>query len=250
MTDKFEIQSLTYSIEGKNLVTDISLEFSAGYLHGILGPNGSGKSTLLKTMAGIWIPSSGDVYWQGESLLSQSRQFISRTISLVPQHPQIHFDFLAEDVVAMGKYPHERRYWTALDERDLQYVLTVVDAWHLRKRKVNSLSHGERQRIYIARALITESPILLLDEPTASLDIRHQIEIWQLLQQVSEKGKIVIVTTHDLLIAERYCHQISVLNQGSCVSTGTFFDVMSAELLGRVFGIQEEPNTRRKSYII
>lgn len=235
MTDKLRADGLTYCIDDKNLIAGISLDFSAGSLHGILGPNGSGKSTLLKTLAGIWKPTSGSVIWKGEDLLSQSRKSISRAVSLVPQNPLIHFDFLVEDVVAMGRYPNARLYWNAMDERDLQHVLTVVDAWHLRKRKVNCLSHGERQRIYIARALITESPILLLDEPTTCLDIRHQIEIWRLLQQISEKGKIVIVTTHDLLIAERYCNRVAVLNHGECVDQGTFGEVMTPELLQKVF---------------
>lgn len=239
MQNKLKTVSLSFAIEGKPLIEKISLEFAAGHLHGILGPNGSGKSTLLKTLTGIWKPSSGTIFWNGKALLEQDRRFISRTISLVPQNPQIHFDFLVEDIVAMGRYPHDRHYSNKAEEHLLQHALTAVDAWHLRNRRVNCLSHGERQRIYIARALITESPVLLLDEPTASLDIRHQIEIWQLLQKLVEKDKIIIVTTHDLAIAERYCHQVAVLNRGKCIGTGNFATVMTPHLLKEVFGVIE-----------
>lgn len=250
MPDILRTEDLAYSVDDKDLIANISLEFSAGYLHGILGPNGSGKSTLLKTLAGIWKPTSGRVIWNEEDLLLKKRQHISRAVSLVPQNPLIHFDFLAEEIVAMGRYPHHRQYWDATEETLLQQALTLVDAWHLRKRKVNCLSHGERQRIYIARALMTESPILLLDEPTSCLDIRHQIEIWRQLQRISENGKIVIVTTHDLLIAERYCNQVAVLNQGECIDNGSFHKVMTPQLLKEVFGVIEAPQTHQKSYTI
>lgn len=238
MEHKLIAQSLSYAIEGKQLVDEISLEFSAGHLYGILGPNGSGKSTLLKTLSAIWKPTSGKVYWNGKDLHIQDRQSISKTISLVPQNPQILFDFLVEDIVAMGRFPHDACYWNKTQEEHLQYALTIVDALHLRSRRINCLSYGERQRVYIARALITESPILLLDEPTASLDIRHQFEIWQLLQKLVAHGKIVIATTHDLSIAERYCHQVSVLNQGRCIESGVFSQVMTPALLKEVFGVK------------
>lgn len=102
--------SLSYAINANFLIDDISLDFTSGQLHGILGPNGSGKSTLLKTLSGIWKQTSGSILWNHKPLIVESRQVISRTISLVPQNPQIHFDFLVEDIVAMGRYAHDSRY--------------------------------------------------------------------------------------------------------------------------------------------
>lgn len=250
MSNKLIARDLCYSIDGKLLIDQISLEFSVGSLYGILGPNGSGKSTFLKTMAGIWKPTCGDVFWNGETLLAKERQLISRTISLVPQNPQIHFDFLVEDVVAMGRYSHDTRYWDKTNDDLIQNALTIVDAWHLRGRRANCLSHGERQRVYIARALITESPILLLDEPTASLDIRHQIEIWQLLLRLVKEGKIIIVSSHDLSIAERYCHQVAVLNHGRCIGDGHFTNVMTQKLMKEVFGVVETTTPLQKCYML
>lgn len=231
--------NLCYTTNNKLLLNNISLEFSEGCLHAILGPNGSGKSTLLKVLTGIWKLSSGSVTWNGVPLLTQKRQMISRIISLVPQNPQPSFDFLVEDLVAMGRYPYNNSYWKAKEEPVVKQSLHAVDVWHLRHRNINQLSFGERQRVYIARALVTESPILLLDEPTASLDIRHQLEIWDLLKQFVAQGKIVVITTHDLSIAQRYCGNIAIMNQGCCVGRGDFSSVITPHTLRDVFGISE-----------
>jgi iron complex transport system ATP-binding protein len=232
-----EIQSLSYAIKDNFLINNISLEFTSGQLHGIIGPNGSGKSTLLKTLSGIWRLSSGNILWNNSSLMMASRQVVSCTISLVPQNPQVQFDFSVEDIVAMGRYAHDPHYWTTSQKELLQQALTVVDAWHLRSRRITCLSQGERQRVYIARALVTEAPILLLDEPTTSLDIRHQIEIWQLLERLANDGKIVIVSTHDIAFAERYCHNMAILNHGKCIAHGKFSSIMTPEILKDVFGV-------------
>ncbi len=250
MAQKLIASNLSYALNKKSLLKDISLEFEGGRLHGILGPNGAGKSTLLKLISGIWKPTQGSVSWNGTALLDKERQAISRIISLVPQHPQPSFDFLVEDVVAMGRYAYDRSYWNAAEAPMVHQALTTVDAWHLRRRCVNQLSYGERQRVYIARALVTESPILLLDEPTASLDIQHQLEIWQLLEQFVKNGKIVIVTTHDLAIAERYCHHVAVLHHGQCVGNGNFNSLMTPNLLQEVFGVVEKPMTSSKNYTL
>ncbi len=231
-------ESLSFSLDGKPLIRNISLEFTPGTLYGILGPNGSGKSTLLKTIAGIWKRSSGKVLWNGEDLHKKTRREISSTISLVPQNSQVLFDFTVLDMVAMGRYP----YGNNLDSRAsdlLEWALQTVDAWHLKDRSMLQLSHGERKRVYIARALITESPILLLDEPAASLDIRHQLEIWLLLRKLVHQGKIIIASNHDLVAAERFCDTIAILNRGECLTTGPCQQVFTPHLLNEVFGVQE-----------
>lgn len=226
---------LTYTLRGKHLIQNISLDFQPGQLYAILGPNGSGKSTFLKTLTGIWKPTKGNVYWEGEDLLKKNRKQISRTLSLVPQSSRVNFDYLIEDIVYMGRYPHgemENNKHIVIEK-----ALRAVDAWHLRGNSINCLSAGEKQRIYIARALATESPILLLDEPTTNLDIRHQLEIWELLKILVSEGQLVIVTTHDLTMAQKYCEQIAVLNQGQCVAQGSFSKIMTPALLNDVFGV-------------
>jgi ABC-type cobalamin/Fe3+-siderophores transport system ATPase subunit len=234
------IQNLTYCIKRHPLIEDISFQFTQGMLYGILGPNGSGKSTLLKTMSRIWKPTKGKVFWQGQDLLQFSRISLSRTLSLVPQNPQLYFDFNVYSMVAMGRYPHGCRSPEA--HHHIEQALHQMNAWHLRDQPVSQLSGGERQRVYIARALATQAPILLLDEPTSYLDLRHQLEIWQLLRTLVKGGKLIIVAVHDLLAARRFCDQLLVLNDGHCQAIGAYADIMTPTFLQEIFGVvhQEE----------
>lgn len=241
-------ESLTYTLEGQELIKDISLSFSPGILYGILGPNGAGKSTFLKLLTGIWKPTMGKILWNGENLLQKSRREVSRIISLVPQNAQILFDFSVSQMVAMGRYPHSCRLLISKDQEIIENALHSVDIWHLRHKQVNHLSNGERQRVYIARSLVTESPIMLLDEPTASLDIRHQLEIWELLKQLLSQGKIIIVTNHDLAITEHFCNHVTVLNRGKCIANGEFSKVIDSKLLADVFGVKRVLSANSKLF--
>ena len=232
-----QTKNLTYALKDQYLIQNINLIFHPGKLYVIVGPNGSGKSTFLKVLTGIWKPTAGQVLWNQVDLLSQKRQMISQTISLVPQQQQIHFDFTVNEFVLMGRYTHGR----SLQKQDfalVQEMLLLVDAKDLQHRKISQLSQGERQRVYIARALATESPILALDEPTSSLDIRHQLEIWNLLLQLRRQNKTLIVAHHDLKATERYADHIAVINQGQCLASGGFQETLTPHLLQEVFGVQ------------
>lgn len=182
-----EAHELSYQVNGKHLIKDISLQFSPGIIYGILGPNGSGKTTFLKNLAGIWTPTSGKTTWQGQELLKMERREISKTITLVPQYASVPFEYTVSEIIAMGRYSHGRKNRELFD-----WALTTVDTWHLKDRRMNEISHGERQRVYIARALVTESPVLLLDEPASSLDIKHQLQIWELLQKLRKKIELFL----------------------------------------------------------
>lgn len=232
----FSTAHLSYHLHGRALIEDISLRFSPGVLYGILGPNGSGKSTLLKTMTGIWTPTSGNVIWGGGDFLSLPRLAKSRILSLVSQAPPIHFDFYVEDIVAMGCYPRQIH---SSDEigRKVKEALGKVDAWFLRGRLLSQLSGGERQRVYIARALATEAPVLLLDEPASFLDLRHQLEMWELLKVLVEMGRCVIAVVHDLVAAREFCDRLVILNHGRCHASGTYPEIMTPDLLRDVFGV-------------
>lgn len=119
----------------------------------------------------------------------------------------------------------------------IQWALERVDAWHLRNQHSTHISHGERQRMYIARSLVTQSPILILDEPTSNLDLRHQLEIWELLKELTKENKLIIVANHDLTATARYCNHVAVLNQGHCIAQGSFSNLMNSELISSLFGI-------------
>ena len=232
-------ENLSYGINGKLLIENLSIQLSPGSIHAILGPNGSGKSTLLKVLAGLLKPLSGTINWQGNPLPLNDKKRMCGILSLVPQAPIPMFDYLVEDIVAMGSYAFNRNYWKNSHSIVVREALEAVDAWHLRTRKINQISCGERQRIYIARALVTESPIMLLDEPTANLDIRHQMEIWRLLQQLAEEGKTIAISTHDLAAAEHFCNTASLLNQGKNIACGDFSSVVTTHRLKHVFGVTD-----------
>lgn len=236
--EALEAQEVSFFKDQKYLLSGINVSFEKGKFNAILGPNGSGKSTLLKILAGIWQPTKGNVSWLGKQLGNMNRKEISRAIALVPQNPQTSFNYLVADVVAMGRYAHDPHYWNSIDTPLINETLQVVDVSHLRNRKINEISYGERQRVYIARALVTGSPVILLDEPTSGLDIRHQIEVMELLKQLIERGKIVVVTIHDLSIAENYGMDVTLLKQGKCLGAGPFAELMTDEAIDNLFDLR------------
>lgn len=227
------LDHVSFRLGHKFLVHDVSLRFRAGMITGILGTNGSGKSTLLRVLSGIWKATGGTLFWNDKDLLSLERRALSRLISLVPQNPQILFDYTVKDVVSMGQYPLEAQNLDGLVEA----ALRQVDAWHLRERLVTQLSGGERQRVYIARSLVTQSPVVLLDEPCHYLDVRHQRQLWQLLEELRQQGKMVVLALHNLSAAKHYCQETVLLANGEVVASGPFDQVLSAERLEEIFGL-------------
>ena len=227
-----EINDLGYSIAHKKLLNGFNARFQTGKIYAVIGPNGSGKTTLLKCMTGIKKPTAGFVYWNNENLLTQPRRTISKIITYIPTNPPISFDFTVQQFVSMGLYPHGSH----LNPQRIQAALQAVDAVKYSHRSMNDLSQGERQRIYIARALATEAYVLAFDEPTANLDIKYQNILWNLLKELS-KQKIIILTTHDVSKCELFCDRVYVLNSGTCVALGTFSETMSREVWHHVFGV-------------
>lgn len=219
----------------KTLISGVCLDFTPGNLWGIVGPNGAGKTTLLKALAGLWPLATGDVTWEGQPLFLRTRQEISKIISFVPQQPPIAFDFSVYEIVAMGRYAHRRTYHNEADA--IMDALEAVDMSHHANSMVNELSSGERQRVYIARALVSCAPVILLDEPTASLDIRHQLEIWALLLKLIDQQRTVIASQHDLSSAANFCHQIAVMHQGQCIAHGKTHEILTDPLIEKVFGV-------------
>ncbi|NGX57907.1 MAG: Fe(3+) dicitrate transport ATP-binding protein FecE, partial [Chlamydiae bacterium] len=178
-----KVENLSFN----EMIQNICLMFTPGTITGILGPNGSGKTTFLKTLKKIWTPTSGQVTWNGESLHALSREKMSEVMSLVPQNPQVTFGFTVREFLEMGSYPA-----VSMNPQLYQQTLTLLDLEMLEDRPITELSGGERQRAYIARSLITEAPVMMLDEPIANLDICHQQSILKLLKEFAQSGKTVI----------------------------------------------------------
>ena len=202
----------------KNILTQISLSFELGKIHGILGPNGSGKTTLLRCLAGIKKPQSGLIYWCERDLLSLERKQAAQLVSLVPQAPPYLFNFTVEEMVAMGRFPHGTP--RSQLSKYVHQALTRVDALSFLQRPISSLSAGERQRVYIARALATDSPVLLLDEPTSFLDFFHEQELSLLLRFLASQGKLIILSLHNLQLATRLLDTATFLEKGQMTLTG------------------------------
>ncbi|MBA3720805.1 MAG: ABC transporter ATP-binding protein [Parachlamydiaceae bacterium] len=231
-----EAQHLTYRIRNKVIVENFNAIFQSGAINGIIGPNGSGKSTLLKMLSGIWAPTAGEVFWNQSELLCLPRIKTSQIVTLVSQSPAQYFDYTVFDTVAMGCYMHDSSH--AEDSKKIENALKNVDAWHLKECMLSQISGGERQRVYIARALATNAPVLLLDEPTSHLDLRHQLEIWELLAKIAKEGRIIIVAVHDLWAIKKYCEQIFVMDGGKCVASGLCDSILTEDLLKNIFGVR------------
>ena len=223
-----KVENLSFN----EMIQNICLMFTPGTITGILGPNGSGKTTFLKTLKKIWTPTSGQVTWNGESLHALSREKMSEVMSLVPQNPQVTFGFTVREFLEMGSYPA-----VSMNPQLYQQTLTLLDLEMLEDRPITELSGGERQRAYIARSLITEAPVMMLDEPIANLDICHQQSILKLLKEFAQSGKTVILTTHDLDVAESLCDKVAIFSKGGCVGYGEFSETVTPDLLWEVFGV-------------
>lgn len=237
----------TVNLSFQNILKNIDLNFYQGGIFGILGPNGSGKTTFLKTLAKLWEPTQGNVYWLQEDLHKKTRLEISRIISFIPQQPQIPFDFTSREVIEMGLYPHKKNLANKEYQEKVGTALKMVKANEFADRPLSQLSSGERQRIYIARGLVVDSPVLLLDEPTANLDLAHRIAIWEILSLFRLQGKILVVALHDLQAAERYCDKVALFDQGRCLAFDQFKEIINTPVYQHTFGIDIIQDYQNKS---
>ncbi|MEU5976589.1 ABC transporter ATP-binding protein [Streptomyces sp. NPDC047315] len=232
-----DIDDLTVTVNGARLVRDVSLHADSGRLVGLVGPNGSGKSTLLRCAYRALRPSTGTVRLDGDDLHSLSPREGARRVAALPQETVGEFDFTAGEVVAMGRLPHQRAAarTTADDRAACRAALAAVGAAHLADRGFLTLSGGEKQRVLIARALAQRPRVLVLDEPTNHLDIAQQLEV---LPLVRESGLTVLTALHDLNLAAAYCDVLYVIDRGRIVADGPPQEVLTADLLAKVFGVR------------
>jgi iron complex transport system ATP-binding protein len=235
-----------------------SFHVGVGEILGIVGPNGSGKSSLLRLLAGLLAPHEGRILLGGRPLAQLERLEVARVVALVPQDYAQVFPFTVAETVLMGRYPHRsRRLWSlgveGETEQDLSAAhraMSETDVWSLADRLVSELSGGERQRVVIARALAQEPRILLLDEPTAFLDINHQLEICRLISRLrSERKLTVALVSHDLNVASQYCDRVLVLKDGQLVTIGPPRETIQSGMLRSVYGcevvVDAHPQTGR-----
>ena len=238
-----QARNLTVSYDQRVAVADLTLSLNLGEITAILGPNGAGKSTLLRTLNGQIPKSSGTIVLDGEPIERLNRRSISRRIAVVAQEAELRFPVTVLEFVLGGRFAWATHSgWGWETERDLQVadeVLQETELSDLSARLMNELSGGERQRALMARALATEAPILLLDEPTANLDLSHQATLLNLVRKrCDENQAAALVVTHDINLAAQFANNIVLMKRGKAVHSGTPEEVLKAEILQEVFEVR------------
>ncbi len=234
-----EVDGVTFGYERHPLFYDVNLQVHSGEMVGLLGPNGSGKTTLLRLLSGVLSPQQGTILFDGRTLHDWGRRNIAQNIAVVPQELQVPFAFSAEQMVSLGRSPYIN--WlgsrSSRDEDVVRDAMQAAEVVPLAKRIFNELSGGERQRVMVAMALAQQPKLLLLDEPTAHLDIKYQIDVLELVQRLNlERGVTIIAALHDLNLAARYFPRLVLFQRGIVADAGPA-EVLDPHLLKRVYGI-------------
>jgi len=233
-----QMESVNFSYEGADWqLRRIELGVGPGDLVGVIGPNGAGKSTLLKLAAGILMPNAGQVLLNGNNISRMPRRAVARQLGYLPQNVYSSFDYRVEEVVAMGRFAYLSGvgFLQAADLAQVGRALEITETKAFRHRRVCQLSGGEHRRVLLASVLAQQPQILLLDEPTAGLDLHHQTAFFRLLVNLTKEGMAVLVVTHDLNLAGQFCRRLVFLREGEIARQGKVEEVICAEFLAQVY---------------
>lgn len=250
------ILGVTVGYGASTILQDASVQINSGDFLGIVGPNGSGKSTLLRTISRVLKPLHGEVLLEEKDIYSVSATQVAKQMAVMTQENGLSFPFAVRELIMMGRIPHLKRFAREGPEDQLAVdrAMILTDTVRLADRQLNELSGGEKQRVLLARALAQEPKILLLDEPTANLDLTYQLEIMELLVRFRrEYGLTIIMVLHDLNLASRYCDYLVVVKQGRIHAIGSPNQVITANIINDVYGCRvrvEKLNLSDRPYII
>ena len=222
---------------GRLAVRNVTLSLPTATLTAIAGPNGAGKSTMLALLLGHLAPSSGNITYGGRQVHDWPRRAFAREVAVMPQHEQAAFSISVRDLVAMGRYPHLGLFEAErdADRHAVDAALARCDLAEFRDRPVDALSGGEQQRVRLARAMAQEPRAYVLDEPTAGLDVSHEMVLFEYARALCAGGATVVLVTHQLNLAARYADRIALLSEGALVVAGAPADVVTAERCSEVF---------------
>jgi iron complex transport system ATP-binding protein len=242
VTARLACDGVAVTLGGRPVLRDVALEVAPGEVVGLLGRNGAGKTTLVRVATRVLAPERGTLRLEGRALESYSRRELARRVAVVPQHTQIPFPFRAGEVVLMGRAPHQGLFGleTARDVEVARRAMRRLDVAHLADRSVLELSGGERQLVVVARALAQEADLLLLDEPTAFLDLEHRLRVLEVLRERAASGASALVVSHDLTLAARFCDRLALLAEGRILAAGPPAEVLTPLLLRDAFAIEAE----------
>jgi iron complex transport system ATP-binding protein len=233
--------------DGVAVLGGVTLEFHAGEMVAVVGPNGAGKSTLVGIMAGLRTPYEGTCRYQDREIRAWPRRGLAREVSFVPQSLSLQFPFTAEQVVLMGRTPYcDGMFESPEDGEAVEEAMRTSDTLQFRARDFRTLSGGERQRVVLASALAQRPRVLLLDEPTTFLDLKHQLSIYALLRDLCRAGLLVIAVTHDLNLAATYSDRVVLLDAGRVAADAAPAAVVTAPVIRRTFGVEIEVRAGRE----
>ncbi|RIJ76920.1 heme ABC transporter ATP-binding protein [Nakamurella silvestris] len=235
MTAAMETADVTWDVDGRTIVHPTTLQVHAGEVLALVGPNGAGKSTLLSLLAGDVRPSGGAVLLDGVPIARQALSDLARSRSVLLQEHRLSFPFRVVDVVRMGRAPWHGTAREEDDERVVTGSLDLAEIFDLAARTFTNLSGGEKARVSFARTLAQQGAILLLDEPTAALDIRHQDALLAVTKALAAAGAAVVIVLHDLSLAAAYADRVAVIAEGRLQAVGPPAEVLTSELLSRVY---------------
>ena len=235
-----EIHNLSFHAGKKLILQHINCSFQAGQFISIIGPNGAGKSTLLKCLASVSKPSGGTIVINGQPLKTISTNERAKLIGYVPQHFYQSFPMTVKEHVMLGRKPYIQWNVTNIDKDIVRNTISYLKLTHLEDAFVDELSGGERQRTAIARALVQQPQIFMLDEPISALDINHQIQVLNVARELANNGHLVLVVLHDLELAARFSDELVLLHNGEIYATGTPEEVLTPMHLRAVYGVEAE----------
>lgn len=237
----FELQNVSIRYGTAEVLRSVSLTLHGGEFVAIAGPNGAGKSTLVSVLAGLSTPSAGICRFMGRELKTWNRRHFASRVAVILQESGANFPFTAEDVVYMGRMPHRSGlYETREDKAAVEEALEQTETAEFRHREFRTLSGGEKQRVLLASALAQAPEVLLLDEPSAHLDLYHQVQLYRLLQELSRRGLLVVAVTHDLNVALGKADRLLLMNHGEIRADGQPAEIMRAELIEEIYSIPVE----------
>lgn len=236
----FQIESLTTGYENTKIIENLNVMIQTGKITTIIGPNGCGKSTLLKTIGRILKKECGEIYLQEENMNTMSTKEIAKKLALLVQSPTAPGQLKVHELIAYGRYPHRKNVGrlTKEDNEKINWAMEVTNTGEFRNREIAALSGGQRQRVWLAMALAQETDILLLDEPTTYLDMAHQLEVLEIVQQLNKNlGCTIIMVLHDLNHAARFSDELIAMKKGEVLHMGAPEQVMTADILRNIFQI-------------
>lgn len=237
---ELQVHQISWKVGNHMILSDVNCRFQQGRFYGIIGPNGSGKTSLIRSLMRFIDPTEGSIHFEGKVLPAYHREEFAKKISLVPQQTGMTNQFSVRDIVMMGRSPYLKRFEqpSGIDHEKVTLAMKLCDCEHLQDQEVSNLSGGEAQRVITARAIAQDTDWVILDEPTASLDVKHQVDLMSALYDMNRKAnKTIIAIMHDINLASQYCSDIIMMKEGKVLYQGACEEVLTEKHLEEIYDI-------------